>query len=70
VLDTIPRLEDFPYVKRAIQAFFIPLTRFSICLYLTFIIRINEVAEVRCGLVSDFADLAALVATRPHLTLT
>jgi hypothetical protein len=46
VLDTIPGVEYFSYVKRAIQALKVPHARLSIRLHLAFVIRIDEVAKV------------------------
>ena len=46
MLDTVPMVEHFPYANGTIQAFKIPHTRLSICLYVTFIIGIDEIAEV------------------------
>lgn len=46
VLDAIAVDKDLPYIKRAIQVFFVPLMRLSIRLNLAFVIRIDKVAKV------------------------
>jgi hypothetical protein len=54
VLDTVPAVEHLSDVKRAVQAFPVPYSRFSIGLYLALIIGIDEIAIV--AVVGDVRD--------------